>query len=96
MQNWLFKLAMQMPKKTISPVLMLVVLVKKQTVETLKILVIFQMKKKTSVITDQNKNSSNHRRESTLTLLHAENTNIIYWAMFLLKLGSTVDQRFYA
>ena len=36
------------------------------------------MMKKTSVIMDQNKNSSNRRRESTLTVLHAKNAYVIH------------------
>ena len=62
----------------ICPIFMLLVLVKKQTVETLKILVIFHMLKKTSVIMNQNTNATNHWTESTLTMLHAQNTYVIY------------------
>ena len=74
-------------EKIICPVVVLAVLVKKQTAEILKILVIFQMMKKTSVIMDQNKNSSGRKRESTLALLHAKNIYVIHNAMFLMKVG---------
>lgn len=74
-------------EKIICPALMPVVRFKKQTAEALKILVIFKMMKKASVIIDQNKNSSDHRRKSTLTLFHAKNTYIIHWIMFILKVG---------
>ena len=51
---------------------MFVALFKKQGVETLKKLENFQMMKKASFIMDQNKNSSDYRREATLTLLHTK------------------------
>ena len=60
---------------------------KNKTIETLAILVFFQIMKKTSVIIDQNNNSGDHRRESTLTLLHGKSTYPSHCGMFLLKLG---------
>ena len=74
MQNYVFSGAGD-AKSTICPLLTLVVLVRTQTLKTLKILVIFQMMKKTSFIMDQNKNSSDYRRKSTSPLLHAKTRN---------------------
>ena len=43
----------------------------------------FSDDEKTSVIMDQNKNSSDHERESTLNLLHAKNTYRIHCTMLV-------------
>ena len=48
---------------------MLVILFKKQTVEISKILVIFRMMKKPSVIKDQNKNFRDHRIDFTFSII---------------------------
>ena len=45
---------------------MVVVLIKKQSTETLKLIVNFQLMKRSSFVMDQNKNYSDHRKEVTL------------------------------